>query len=468
MLTYDISEKGHHPLYLYLYDCIKSDIESGVLASNEKLPSKRELAEHLGVSTITVQNAYAQLLSEGHIYSIERSGYYVSELEAAPACAPHSAPIIDDIIEPVSTSTPEFLVDFCENSISAENFPFAVWATKMREVLSEQDSQLLKKIPNAGVYNLRRAIADFLRRWRGMNLSPEQIIIGAGTEYLYGLLIKLLGKDCTYAVEDPGYPTISEIYRAEDVECRFIPLDESGMSTSALYSSDADIVHISPSHHFPTGIVMPIKRRQEILKWACNKQGRYIIEDDYDSEFRFVGKAIPTLQSIDANGKVIYMNTFSKSISPAIRISYMVLPRPLLHKYRELLGFYSCTVSSFEQYTLAKFIDGGYYERHINRMRRTYRLIRDSIINTVRSGPLNNRAEIFEESSGLHFIMSIHTNVSDEELTAKAKAKGVNLSCLSQYCKQKENAAKSVIIINYSGVDINKVNNAMEIISKII
>ena len=468
MLTYDISARGHQPLYLYLYTCIKSDIEKGVLTANKKLPSKRELAEHLGVSTITIQNAYAQLLSEGHIYSVERSGYYVSELETPPTRVFTASPCTTNKKELENSQPQEFFVDFCENSISAENFPFAIWATKMREVLSEQDSQLLKKIPNAGVLHLRRAIAEFLRRWRGMNVSPEQIIIGAGTEYLYGLLIKLLGKDRIYAVEDPGYPTISEIYQAEGVEQRFIPLDSSGLSASTLYASGADIVHISPSHHFPTGIVMPIKRRQEILKWACGGKDRYIIEDDYDSEFRFVGKTIPTLQSIDTNGKVIYINTFSKSISPAIRISYMVLPMPLLHKYHEVLGFYSCTVSIFEQYTLEKFIDGGYYERHINRMRRTYRLIRDSIINTVRSGPLNNRAEIFEESSGLHFIMKLNTKISDEELTEKAKARGINLSCLSQYCKNSENASKSIIIINYSGINIEKVEEAMEIISEII
>ena len=465
MLTYDLTKRDGQPLYLYLYSCIKSDIEQGVLRANEKLPSKRALAEHLGLSAITVQNAYAQLLSEGHIYALERSGYYVSELEGpAPAPAREREPIRP--AEPGAER--KFLADFCASSVRAEDFPFSEWSARMREVLSEHDSELLRRIPNAGVPKLRAAIADFLSRWRGMAVSPEQIIIGAGTEYLYGLIIKLLGKDKVYAVEDPGYATIAKIYGAEGVERRYIALDGSGLSVDALTASGADVVHISPSHHFPTGIVMPIRRRQEILSWACAAPGRYVIEDDYDSEFRLVGKAIPTLQSIDARGKVLYVNTFSKSISPAIRVSYMVLPHSLLERYRERLGFYSCTVSAIEQYTLAKFIEGGHFERHINRLRRSYRIVRDGIIDAVKRSPLRGRAEILEESSGLHFIMKLKTDLSDAELVAEARRRGVNISCLSQYCRDSRNARSSVLILNYSGVDAADAEKAMDILYDII
>jgi GntR family transcriptional regulator/MocR family aminotransferase len=462
VLTYDIGNKGNMPLYIYLYNCIKNDIENGVIKLNEKLPSKRNLAEHLKISIMTVQNAYAQLLSEGYIYSHEKSGYFVSEIEKAIASSPKNK-----VIEP-DEDIPEYLIDFCENSINIENFPFSVWSRQMREVLCEQDSDLLRKMPNAGVMKLRKAIVDFLYHFRGIVVSPDQIIIGAGTEYLYGLLIKLLGKNKIYAVEDPGYKRISEIYKGENIICRHISLDKYGISINELSNSDADIVHISPSHHFPTGIVMPVKRRQELLKWANEDINRFIIEDDYDSEFRFTGKAVPTLQSIDINEKVIYINTFSKTISPAIRISYMVLPYTLIKKYKEELSYYSCTVSSFEQYTLAKFIENGYFERHINRMRKAYKLKRDFIIKTIKSSPLGNKVEILEENSGLHFIIKLDTGMSDEEIVSAAKANGINISCLSQYCCQQDNIKNSMVIINYSGIDMGKIKDTVDILVRII
>jgi len=464
MLTYDIQAKGTTPLYISLYHCIKSDIESGVIKSNEKLPSKRNLAEHLKISIMTVQNAYAQLSSEGYLYSREKSGYFASDLVGTFA----SAAIQKETVGVKEEKSPDYFIDFCENSINIKSFPFSVWSKQMREVLCERDSELLRKIPNAGVFKLRKAIADFLYHFRGMSISPEQIIIGAGTEYLYGLLIKLLGKDKIYAVEDPGYQKVAEIYESESVTCRHISLDQYGISADELNNSDADIVHSSPSHHFPTGIVMPIKRRQELLKWANNDSKRYIIEDDYDSEFRFTGKAVPTLLSIDATEKVIYINTFSKTISPAIRISYMVLPRNLIILFHEKLNFYSCTVSSFEQYTLAKFIENGYFERHINRMRKEYKLKRDFIIKAIKSGPLGSRATIFEENSGLHFIMKLKTDRSDAEIVIAAKEMGINISCLSQYSNKQDHVEKSMAIINYSGIDIEKIEHAISNLASII
>jgi GntR family transcriptional regulator/MocR family aminotransferase len=464
MLTYNIENRGNVPLYIYLYNCIKKDIENGLIRSNEKLPSKRTLAQHLKISVLTVQNAYALLLSEGHVYSREKSGYYASELDftVKQGVKKRNLPFISE------ESNPKYFIDFCENSINVENFPFSVWSKQMREVLCERDKELLSRIQNIGAKKLRKAIADFLYRFRGMEISQDQIIIGAGTEYLYGLLLKLLGKDKIYAVENPGYKRIAEIYQAEDVDCRYICLDKHGMSVENLRECSANIVHISPSHHFPTGIVMPVKRRQEILKWASEDATRYIIEDDYDSEFRFVGKAVPTLQSTDVNEKVIYINTFSKTISPAIRISYMVLPIHLINKFKNELGFYSCTVSSFEQYTLAKFIENGHFERHINRMRKAYKLKRDYIINIIKSSLLGNKTEIYEENSGLHFIMKLKTDIDDEEFVNLSKNSGINISCLSQYSFDKQNTEKSMVIINYSGINTKQIEKAMNILAEII
>ena len=462
MLTYDLSSRGNVPIYLYLYNCIKADIENGVIKPDEKLPSKRNLAEHLKISVLTVQNAYLALLSEGYLYSRVRSGYYASALEHVNRTAPVKKAETD---EPVQKE-PEWVIDFCDNNIDAANFPFSIWSKQMREVLNE--GVALEKIPAAGVLALRIAIADFLYHFRGMAVSPEQIIIGAGTEYLYGLLVKLLGKDKIYAVEDPGYRKIAAVYHAENVECRYIGLDKHGISSAELAESGADIVHISPAHHFPTGIVMPIKRRQEILNWANEQAGRFIIEDDYDSEFRFAEKPIPTMQSIDAQGKVIYMNTFSKTISPSIRIGYLVLPQALLARFREELGFYACTVSGFEQYALAKFIQNGYFERHINRMKKAYKAKRNLIIKAIKNSALSRNAEILEENAGLHFILKLKTALSDEEIVRRAKENGIKISCLSQYCFRQEHAAPGMVIINYSGINTDRLDGVITALGIII
>ena len=463
MLTYNLMNRKDLPLYIFLYNSIKEDIEKRLIKPHEKLPSKRGLADHLKVSIMTVQNAYAQLLAEGYIYSRVRSGYYAAELEQMPT---EAAPAEGQ--EATEDSLPDYFMDFCENSINISNFPFSIWSRQMRQILNERDSELLRRMPTAGVFKLRKAIAEFLHRFRGITVTPDHIVIGAGTEYLYGMLIKLLGRDKIYAVEDPGYQRLTEIYLSEGVACRYIGLDQFGMRVDELEKSDADIAHMSPSHHFPTGVIMPVRRRQEILAWAYSGANRYIIEDDYDSEFRFTGRAVPTLQSIDTQDKVIYMNTFSKTISPAIRISYMVLPSTLMQKNRQELGFLSCTVPSFEQYTLAKFIESGSFERHVNRVRKAYKSRRDCVIEAIESSSLSEKAEILEEDAGLHFILKLHTKISDEEVIRRAEERGIRISSLSEHCHQPQNASPSMFIINYSGIDLARIGEAVEILASIV
>ncbi len=460
MLTYSFENRGSDSLYEFLYKQIKHDINTGKLTPNEKLPSKRALAKHLNISTITVENAYSQLMAEGYIYSVPKSGYYVSNIvsekykpdfdsQSKSAGLPSSRLIQKDA---ASDMAGDFNIDFVNNYTAPENFPFTIWTRLMRETLSENKEKLMIKSPSTGVYELRCAIADYLYQFRGIDAGPEQIIVGAGTEYLYGLLIQLLGHDKIYAVEDPGYRKISRIYGANRVKCTYIPLDEQGINIEALEKSDADVVHISPSHHFPTGLVTPVSRRYELLKWASKSKDRYIIEDDYDSEFRLLGKPILALQSIDKSEKVIYMNTFSKSLASTIRISYMVLPKSLMEQYNRELSFYACTVSNFEQYTLAKFIELGYFEKHINRMRNHYRKIRDDILVHIKKHLKEKKGRIMEENAGLHFLLQVDTIYTDEELIAKAAKKGINISCLSQYYHNRENAIQNTLIINYSGL----------------
>ncbi len=458
MLTYSFEYKGKDSLYEYLYKQIKNDILSYKLSPGEKLPSKRAFAKHLNISTITVENAYNQLVAEGYIYSLPKSGFYVSDISSTKPLE-DKRPVRDE--ENVAYKDAIF-ADFTSNSTVVDTFPYALWAKTMRQIMSDYEHKLMVRSPYSGIKELRVAIADYLYQFRGMAVEPEQIVVGAGTEYLYGMLIQLLGRDKKYAVEDPGYQKITRIYQANQVDCCHIPMDDNGVNMNALDIAGADILHISPSHHFPTGIVTPVSRRYELLSWAAKLKDRYIIEDDYDSEFRLVGKPIPSLQSIDVADKVIYMNTFSKSLSSTIRISYMVLPKSLVGLYKERLGFYSCTVPNFEQYTLYRFIEQGHLEKHINRMRNFYRIQRDKVLECIKNQKNYSRVEILEENSGLHFLMRVDTNLSDKELVTRAKEKGVAISCLSQYSYLEENATEHIVIINYSGIKTDEIPEAVE------
>ena len=287
-----------------------------------------------------------------------------------------------------------------------------------------------------------------------MTVSPDQILVGAGTDFLYNLLIQLLGRDKCFGVEDPGYGKIRQVYEAAGVACLPVPLDGDGIRVDCL--GQAQVVHLSPSHHVPTGIVTPIGRRQALLEWAEAEEGRYLIEDDYDSEFRLAGRPIPTLQSIDHAGKVIYLNSFTKSIAPAIRISYLVLPPELMGQFRRRLGFYACTVPSFEQYTLARFLSRGYFEKHINRMKKYYRGQRDRLIAALSQASFFRQVEILEQDAGLHFLLRVRTRLPDRDLKALCARAGIRILCLSDYSQRQNPADSHCLVVNYTGFDGNR------------
>jgi GntR family transcriptional regulator/MocR family aminotransferase len=318
-------------------------------------------------------------------------------------------------------------------SASAGQFPFSVWAKLMREVLLDDRDLLLQPPPNTGLPQLRSAIAGLLQRSRGMEVSPECIVIGAGAEYLYNILIQLLGRDHRYGLETPGHGKIRRIYEANQVTVCPVELDENGVSMVSLEQSGATVLHCSPGHQFPTGIVTPIGRRQQLMAWLAARDGRWLIEDDYDSEFRFSGRVIPSMHSMDDLDRVIYMNTFSRTITPALRISYMILPRHLMERYHRLLGFYSCAVPSFEQLTLARFLDGGHFERHVSRMKRRYRLLRDGLLDLLRQSPKAGAMTVSGADAGLHFLLKLDTKLTDEGLEHSLLAQGIRAVPLSRY-----------------------------------
>ena len=439
MLTYELKKAPGLPLYEALYRCIREDIRSGRLQPEEKLPSKRALAQHLEVSKITVENAYNQLLAEGYIRSEEKVGYFV---ETAEYPEPFSLPCKD---APEEREEPR--LDLTANEPA--HFPFSVWSRLQREVMLDYGQKLLRPLHNQGCSSLRSAIASHLAAFRGIAVDPENIVIGAGTDFLYNLLIQLLGTRRIYAVEDPGYGKIRRIYTAGGVVCRSAAMDENGVAVDGL--ADASVLHISPSHHFPTGLVTSLSRRQELLAWAERADG-YIIEDDYDSEFRFHARPLPALQSLDRQGRVIYMNSFSKSLAPSIRVGYMVLPPALMAAFREKLGFYSCTVTSFEQYTLARFLSRGHFEKHINRMRKFYRARRNRVVAALESCPYAHRLTILERDAGLHFLVRVHTALSDRALVQRFADAGVVVRSLASFY-QTPPEDDHCLVVNYSGLE---------------
>ncbi len=458
MLTYNFNDIDC-PLYEYIYKRIKEDILSGTLKPNEKLPSKRTFARNNGVSSITIQNAYDQLIGEGYVYTVPKKGYYVAFIGDL-AKTQRVANVSFNFKKPEDVRN--FEIDLSRNQTDVNLFPFSVWAKLLRDVVAKKSGELMQTSPTGGIFELRAAIGEHLRSFRGMIVNPDQIVVGAGSEYLYSLLILLLGTDKKYCVENPGYKKIARIYQQHKIKCRFVDIDEKGISTVGLRHSGANIAHISPNHHFPTGVVMPANRRYDVLAWANESQERYIVEDDYDGEFRSNGRPIPTLFSIDACDKVIYMNTFSKSLAPTIRIAYMVLPERLANLFYQELSFYSCTVSNFEQYTLAEFITRGYFEKHINRTRLFYARRRRQIVEIVRKSNLKDICDILENDAGLHFLIKLNTNVPDETITERLQKEGIRLNALSEYYFTEKHSSKGVFIIDYSNLDPEKMTIACE------
>lgn len=343
---------------MQLYQLLRDDIISGVFPYNSKLPSKRLLAEEIGVSTITIEHAYALLCEEGYAESRERSGYFAifrqSDGFAVSAATATAKPHLDRI-------TPAY-----------PSFSVSLLSKTMRKVLTDYRDVILEKSPNAGCIELRNALKQYLARNRGIHVDIEQIIIGSGAEYLYGLIVDLLGRNKIYGIEFPSYEKIEQIYRAAGVTYELLPLSNDGIDSEALSISKADVLHTTPYRSFPSGVTASASKRHEYIRWS-NKADRYIVESDYGSEFSIASKPTETLYVLSNHDNVIYLNTFSRTISASLRVGYMVLPKHLVKPFEEKLGFYSCTVPTFEQFVLTELINNGDFERHINRVRRNKR-----------------------------------------------------------------------------------------------
>ena len=348
-------EKGDSPVYIQIYKKMKEDIINGNYPYNTKLPSKRLLAAETETSIITIEHAYNLLCEEGYIEAHERSGYFVIFKKA------------DGFAASVDQKVPYTQITHSQHA--HPDFPFSVLSKTMRAVLSDYGENLLERSPNKGCLELRLAIKYYLAKNRGIKVDAERIVIGSGAEYLYGLIIEMLGRKRVYGIEAPSYKKIEQVYRAYEVTYEALALSNEGIESSALKSTNADVLHTTPYRSFPSGVTATASKRHEYIDWA-SEGNRFIIEDDFESEFSISSKPVDTLFSLSDNDNIIYLNTFSKTISASLRVGYMVLPEKLVDVFEERLGFYSCTVPTFEQLVIAKVIENGDFERHINRVRR--------------------------------------------------------------------------------------------------
>lgn len=447
MLTLNLDSTLPQPLYEQLYLGILEAITSATLSTNERLPSKRAIAQHLSVSVVTVESAYSQLVAEGYLRAEPKRGFFVQPLYN-DLVSPVKSVVSPLVSEPVQENP--FLYDFTTNAVDTAKFPFATWAKLMREVLTQEDSKLLASSHPQGLLPLRQAIVQHLQAFRGISVSPEQVIVGAGSEYLTGLLVQLLGREAPYGVEDPGYLKIARILTSNGCQVSPIPLDEQGLDLNALSDSGAQVVHVTPSHHFPLGTVMSPARRRALLHWAYQEKGRYIIEDDYDSEFRFAGRPIPALQSLDAGERVIYLNTFTKSLAPSLRISYLVLPPHLLERYQQELAFYASTVPSFEQHALTLFMERGHLKRHISRMNTLYKGRRDALLSAVELAGLSPYLSHAGSEAGQQLILTVNLNHTEQQLVSLAESVAVKLYPLSNYYHHSPTHSQPSLVMGYA------------------
>ena len=459
MLTIGIDARSKTPLYEQIYKYIRDEIQSGNMQCGMKLPSSRKLAQHLDVSRNTVDLAYGQLLSEGYIESKPKKGYYVCVVDEI---LEFSNEILE--IEEKSECKKQYPYDFSIAGVDMEHFPYNTWRKLMREMLMDDNSQLFQIGDSNGDLELREAIRAYLHQSRGVNCKANQIILGSGTEYLLILLSQIFGEEKTIAMENPTYLQVKKVFDQLKFPVEAIMVDEHGIQIEQLKNSKAQVAYVTPSHQYPTGIVMPIKRRNALLNWAMEQEGRYIIEDDYDSEFRYQGRPIPSLQGNDRGGKVIYLGTFSKAIAPAIRVSYMVLPMPLLKEYQERLSFYSCTVSRIDQAVLTAFLKEGHFERHLNRMRAVYRGKYQCLMQQLKT--FGDQVEISGYGEGLHILIEFKEIADHKAFRKELDCHGVRLIPVSDYYIEKR-PEKEKYILGFARLRTEQIKEGILLIQEI-
>ena len=452
--TLMLDPRGREPMYEQLYRAMAEAIRTGNVRNGARLPSKRELCVRLGVSRSTVEAAYELLRAEGYVDARPRSGFFAAEY-IAPEPMGEAAKDAGDIgprdenrqniPEKAEADSP-----FSTSAVDVSAFPYASWAKLYKEVVYNSP-ELLQRGDPLGEAALRRALARLLSEYRGVRCDPEQVVVGSGMETLTGQLLTLFGREAVYAMEDPGYPALERSLRARGRELRYVPMDENGMDGDALAKSGASVAYLTPSHQFPLGITMPASRRSRLLRWAAAEEG-WIIEDDYDSEFRYGGRPISSLQGMDSRGRVIYIGTFSRSLAPAIRLAYMVLPQELLAQWQRLYGRQQPTVSRYEQTVMARFLDEGYYARYIRRVGSLYARRRDALLEALQQ---IDGLSVSGAEGGVHLLLTL-PRYSERELLVRAAAVGLPMRGLSEFCRLTP-PLSSTLVAGYGGLPTERI-----------
>ena len=465
-LMIPLDTKSLTPLYQQIEEYLKQEIQEGRLVAGMRLPSSRALSANLLVSRSTIETAYDQLVAEGYIEPVAYKGYYVCEIEG----------IYFQKAEYTKQNNPEkteikqrrklqkYHYDFALNGIAPESFPTHTWKQLAKQVLSDSTEEIFAQGNPYGEDSFREAIAEYLYHARGVKCEKSQILVGAGNDYLLMVLATLFECNKKVAMENPTY--LSAWYDLKHTGCSVctVKSDEMGICIEELEKTGADVVYVMPSHQFPMGTVMPLKRRMELLRWADENQ-TYIIEDDYDSEFRYKGKPIPALQGFDKNERVIYIGTFSKSIAPSIRISYMALPKKLMRYYQSRYPF-AVTISKVDQKIVELFLRNGHYERHLNRMRRLYKSKHDWILRWVKE-EMSEICSCFGEHAGIHLLLRFHNGISEDEAVERAKSAGIRVYGLSEFFVQEKKETEAVVLIGYATLTEEEIKEALQILSRI-
>ena len=459
-------------LYEQIYEYIREEIRKGKLLQDERLPSARFLSDYLQVSRTTVDMAYGQLVAEGYLVARPKRGYFVSTTEGLYHMEMETG--WEKEKPPLARRESGCRYDFSPTAIDMSHFPYATWKKITRNILVDAKSHMFALGEPQGDLELRRTICRYLHGSRGVNCEPEQIIVGAGNDFLLLLLEKILGRHVHVAMENPTYIRAYKIFRSFAYPISLIPMDDKGIRVDRLRESDAQIAYVMPSHQYPTGISMPIGRRMELLRWAAEGQERYLIEDDYDSEFRYKGKPLPSLQASDRLGHVIYIGTFSKAIAPAIRVSYMVLPYSLLEKYRRECSFFSSTVSRIDQTILNEFIRDGYFERYLNKMRKEYRMKHDLLLGELKA--FEKDFVVSGGNAGLHILLKDLRGRSEEILAQEAESEDVKVYCMSAFqlkkpdmetINEKKQKNPATMILGYGGMSEEEIEEGIRRLKKV-
>ena len=464
MIIFNLDNRSKTPLYIQIYNEIKRIIQDKVLKANEKLPSKKDFIDYYNISQNTIQNALYLLLEEGYIFSIERKGYFVSDIENL---------IIQNVKIESKTKfrkIKKIHYDFSYSGVDKKSLARTIFKRITKDVYDEENDDLLFQGDIQGDLLLRKSICEYLSQSRGFKVEAEQLIISSGTEYLFYIIFKLFNNEI-YGLENPCHKMFKELFLTNNVSFKAISLDDSGIVVDDLKKYNVNIAYVTPSHQFPTGAIMSISRRTELLNWANENSNRYIVEDDYDSEFKYTGRPIPALKATDINDRVIYLGSFSKSISPAIRVSYLVLPKVLLNIYQKELPYFICPVPTLNQKILYRFIKEGYFIKHINKMRTLYKKKREFLVNIIKtysSKMFTKEIYIQGADAGLHLVIKLNKKINEKEFLKECLENSIKLYSLEEYYLEEIYSETSYFLLGYANLSNKEIEDGILLLLQIL